>query len=130
MIDIASTKPLEEELCERKMLPSSRRQSILLPKDHKVYHEILSCKISSSKSGGYNQRKSTKVLNSACQEMAQQSNARMLYISGRHTHTITSLPCISVSVRNTKFARGVLKRDVSLLCTEILCRSNKKAIRS
>jgi len=31
-----------------------------------------------------------------------------LYASGRHTHIITSLPCISVSVTNTKFARGVL----------------------
>jgi len=50
-----------------------------------------------------------------------------IYSSGRHTHTITSFPCISVSVTNTKFARGVLKRDVSLPCTEILCRSNKKS---
>jgi len=51
-----------------------------------------------------------------------------VYISGVGTHT--SLPCISVSVTYTKFARGVLKPDVSLLCTEILCRSNKKALRS
>jgi len=33
-----------------------------------------------------------------------------------------------VSVTNTKFARGVLWRDVSLLCTEILCRSNKVVV--
>jgi len=35
-----------------------------------------------------------------------------------------------VNITITKFARGVLKPDVSLLCTEILCHSNKKARRS
>jgi len=42
----------------------------------------------------------------------------------------TSLPCISVSVKNTKLARSALKPDVSLLCTENLCRSSKKARRN